>query len=370
RVPIEVVEAPHLVGAVVRAITRTDAAVVRHVVEPLGRVRRRVDRTDVFAGRLLTMLAGDGLNCDARLGIVIANKIAIDADPAHLTTHLHCALTDRGDVVLGLTGDGAGVASDARAEIDDLTPAVANGRKILLCRIAALVAIVDLLPERRRVDEINRAQRGLLEPLLILIERAIYGVGLTFHPIVRLSLPDGVDAGELLDLDAIDEIESVARADLLGIEAEAATEAARGLTTPSEVERDAVIRVAGKDPDGCVNALSTHRETDHLAALKAKVDAGLIRDERRVIPDDLRHGIGRLESPEIVRVPSLPEFGIGAEGDLDVLEIDDRIGGCGADRARDLLMGDGGSRKGARLQAFLETPVEHAAGAPLGTNGR
>src|SRR5690606_8199422 len=43
---LQPVEAPHLVGAVVGAVTGTDAAVVDHHVEAFGVVHRRPDRAD------------------------------------------------------------------------------------------------------------------------------------------------------------------------------------------------------------------------------------------------------------------------------------------------------------------------------------
>src|SRR5262249_43947555 len=60
-VPVEVVEVANLVGAVVRAVARADAAVVRHLVQALGPVRRGVDRADVLAGRLFAVDAGERL---------------------------------------------------------------------------------------------------------------------------------------------------------------------------------------------------------------------------------------------------------------------------------------------------------------------
>src|SRR5207245_11594539 len=50
---LEEVEAAHLVGAVVRAVARADAAVVDHVVQALGPVHRRLDGAHHLAGRVL-----------------------------------------------------------------------------------------------------------------------------------------------------------------------------------------------------------------------------------------------------------------------------------------------------------------------------
>ena len=56
-VVVEPVEAADLVRAVVRAEPRADAAVVDHLVEPVGAVRRREHRAHVLAGRVLAVLA-------------------------------------------------------------------------------------------------------------------------------------------------------------------------------------------------------------------------------------------------------------------------------------------------------------------------
>ncbi len=58
------IEPPHLVGAVVRAKPRADAAVVDHVVQPLGTVDGRLDRAHVFARRVFAMHAGHGLKVE------------------------------------------------------------------------------------------------------------------------------------------------------------------------------------------------------------------------------------------------------------------------------------------------------------------
>src|SRR5262249_18506815 len=75
---LEVVEAADLVRAVVRAVARADAAVVRHVVEPLGAVRRGVDRADVLARRLFALHAGERLQGDMRIVLVLAEEVAVD----------------------------------------------------------------------------------------------------------------------------------------------------------------------------------------------------------------------------------------------------------------------------------------------------
>src|SRR5262249_50257726 len=93
------IETPHLVRAVVGAIPRADAAVVHHVVEPLGRVNRGAYRTNRLAGSVLALHAGDGLEIDEWVGGVTL-VIGVDADPLHLAAALHLRLADRREIIL------------------------------------------------------------------------------------------------------------------------------------------------------------------------------------------------------------------------------------------------------------------------------
>ena len=120
---VEEVESAYLVGAVVRTVACTDASVVRHVVGALVAVNRRVDRADGFTRCVLTMHAGNGLN-DHFVWVVevIADEVAIHADPGHLAALRDLVLADDWDVVLALTRDGARVATHARIQIDRHAP--------------------------------------------------------------------------------------------------------------------------------------------------------------------------------------------------------------------------------------------------------
>src|SRR5690606_10647151 len=119
------IEIADLVGAVVRAVPRADAAVVDHEVEPFRRVHRRRGGAHGLARRVLAVHARKRLEEDLRLG-EIALVVAIDADPVHLAAASDLILSDDGDIVLGLAGDHAGVAADAGAEVDGHAPSVAR----------------------------------------------------------------------------------------------------------------------------------------------------------------------------------------------------------------------------------------------------
>ena len=114
-VVVEEIEAAHLVGAVVRAIPRADAAVVGHDVEALVVVDGGVDRADRLARRVLALLAGHRLEEHLRVLEIlrvlriaaghVGGEIAVDADPVHLAAAHDLVLADDGDVVLRLAGD-------------------------------------------------------------------------------------------------------------------------------------------------------------------------------------------------------------------------------------------------------------------------
>src|SRR4030095_13437185 len=95
-VPLVEIEAPHLVGAVVRAVLRADAAVVRHLVEALGAVRRRGHGADDLAGSLLAVHAEDRLVVDGRV-FRRALVVAVDADPVHFASAADLVLPDDRD---------------------------------------------------------------------------------------------------------------------------------------------------------------------------------------------------------------------------------------------------------------------------------
>src|SRR5204862_2822708 len=111
---IEPVEVADLVGAVVGAVARADAAVVDLPVEPVGRVIRREYGADRLARRVAALLAqhrrGDGVQWRA---VLAAGEIALDAHPAHLAMPAHQLLPDGREVVLGVTGRHARRAAGA-----------------------------------------------------------------------------------------------------------------------------------------------------------------------------------------------------------------------------------------------------------------
>src|SRR5262245_20359895 len=130
---VEPVEAPDLVGAVVRAVARADAAVVDHAVQAGRRVVRREHGADRLAGRRAALLAEHrrvahvgvaellGVlrpGATRQQGLLAGTDVALDAQPRHLARAHHLALADDRDVVLDGAGDDAGAAARAAVDVD------------------------------------------------------------------------------------------------------------------------------------------------------------------------------------------------------------------------------------------------------------
>src|SRR6185312_2066142 len=120
-VVVEEVEAADLVGAVLRAVARADAAVVDLCVETIVRVHGGVDRADDLAGRIFALHAGHRLErCFRRIDV--AGIIAVDAQPVHVVAAIDLVDADDRRIVLRHAGTDTGHAADARGEVDAHAP--------------------------------------------------------------------------------------------------------------------------------------------------------------------------------------------------------------------------------------------------------
>ena len=122
-VVIEPVKTPYLVRAVIGTESCADAPVVDHLVQAVRAVDGGVHRAYVLARRLLALLTGHGLVEVGGL-VDVTLVVVVDPDPVHLAADGDLTLADDGDVVLRLAGNHAGVAADARAQINRHTPGV------------------------------------------------------------------------------------------------------------------------------------------------------------------------------------------------------------------------------------------------------
>src|SRR5271166_3491721 len=179
---LEEVEPTHLVRAIVRAISRPHATVVRHLVEPLGAVRRRPHRADDLARGLFTVHAGHRLEVYRGIFCALAFEVTIDADPLHFARGEHLVATDDRDVVLGLASGDTGPAAGTGVEVDRHAPGVAHplfvallwGRIVEEARPAPPVLLVHLgeivgLVVGREAGDSNRL--ATLHPMVVLSGR-------------------------------------------------------------------------------------------------------------------------------------------------------------------------------------------------------
>src|SRR5207237_5025262 len=110
-VEFEKIEAPDLVRAIVRAVTRPDAPVINLQIQSFIIMHRRANRANELARRVLAVHTSNWLMIEFRF-VRRAGVITIDSDPVHFTTDRYLMLADDGTVVFSLACDHAGVAAN------------------------------------------------------------------------------------------------------------------------------------------------------------------------------------------------------------------------------------------------------------------
>jgi len=115
------VEAPHLVRIVLRAKTRSKAAIVNLVIETFYAVLRSENRAHVLTRRVVTMLAKHYKPVCPFFVIV---EISLDPYPGHLPPHENLVAFHDGDIVFRVASDYAGAAADAAVQVHDHRPAI------------------------------------------------------------------------------------------------------------------------------------------------------------------------------------------------------------------------------------------------------
>ena len=313
---VEVVEAPHLVGAVVAAVAGADAAVVDHLVQALVAVDGGVDRADVFAGRRLAVHTRERLH--DHLGILERSRVvAVDADPVHLAALVDVLLADGGDVVLRLAGDDAGAAAGALVEVDRHRPLVVLaavvdrlvdlGLRVLGVRAALLDLLVEL---RLRVQHLGdrRLDDG---------RRNLAAVGR--HLPVVLGDREGEAPAGLLQLHAAVVPGGVAGAQRARVEADAVRDRLGAGAAVAERQRDRVVGVSRHDQDRRIDPPVAVADLDDVAVFQTQRLGGRLGDHGRVVPGQLRDRVRQLLQPDVVREPAVVQLRIDDEGDLHAL---------------------------------------------------
>src|SRR2546427_9934655 len=166
--PLEPIEATHVVWAVVAAVARPHAAVVDLRVQPLVRPVGCEDGTDRLARRDFTMLA-EHRQEEVRGLRRLPLRPARDADPVHPPPVRGLSPADDGDVVLGLARDHARLAADARVDVDRHAPAVPG---VPLVGVHAEVGLV-VLPTAQLLLARGTQVHGLRELSTLLVVRRL-----------------------------------------------------------------------------------------------------------------------------------------------------------------------------------------------------
>src|SRR5579862_4344157 len=132
-IPLRVIEIEetYRVRTGVGAEARTDATVVDLRVQSFRRVIAGEGGTHRLAGRVVALLAKDGLKADARVR-EFAFPIALHANPVLGASARGLIGAGGGDIILGMAGDYTRFAAGAAIEIDDHGPFVRHWLAALL----------------------------------------------------------------------------------------------------------------------------------------------------------------------------------------------------------------------------------------------
>ena len=418
-VEIKEVEAANLIWAVVRAIAGTDTTVVRHGVETLVVMDGGVGGADGLARGGFAMLAGDTHKRDLRVfrdgvaGLLAAvEEVAVQADPMHVTSLQHLMAADDRNIILGLTGGHASVATRAGIEIDRHPPLlelqfgfmplpdryVRRGPMIRMFvgRITARGGAGFVGRRHRTVLAVNGgcvsvdAQLGEGLVFLHVLDTALTDDVAAFHRPVILHIADRDSALGNFDLspraeggrraaDKTIDVETIASDATGETFIDARGDAAGDRATEAELHTDRIIGEARHDEDRTLNGIAvdgkfgdvadqatgvelvditvkrTDLVDDHLRWLDREFSGQLRADENDILPAGLRHRIRGLGEPAVIGIGAIA--GVHARQDAYFQRI--KRESRGGERL-DLLGADG------RLGGGEFGMGEHALGEPGG----
>src|SRR5581483_8317192 len=349
-VPVGKVEAAHLVGAVVRAVPRADAAVIGHRVEALLAVNRRGDRADVFAGRLLAVDTGDRLvdclnavlvefrtgqeifRAGAELSYRDAGEVAIQPNPVHLAPAPDLLLADDGDVVFRLAGHHAGVAADARIEVNrhaPLRPGLEFQHRLVKVGLGR-----NLYPFGSEVRFLSELIQGAFAhdfapfhaPVVLRHTQRIPAPGLlhcyAHAEFGRVRSPQQVSIATATrnrpEFAAEERCEGRANRVRVGVLAAPANPAYLRATI-TERDGNRIVGVTRHDPDGDFKLATAISQLHHVFTTDLEPSRRGDAHHRRVVPGQLGHWVGRFLEPAVIGEAAVVEARVLDEVDLDVI---------------------------------------------------
>jgi len=241
------------------------------------------------------------LHHDARVAGVVADEVAVDAQPVHLAAERDLLLADHRDVVLGDARHHAGAASGAARQVDRHAPAVAG-----------------ISGPRIRGEQRSAVLGELFPGLLELLDGGGGRDQAPLHRVVLLRLGEACSLADGSDGQAGREPGGVGVAQGAGVESQAPTERlSRAAAAVAERRGDGVLGVPGRDQDRGVRGWPAQPELDAVPLPQAELARGDRRDQRGVLPGELRHRIRQLLQPGDVGEPPVPDAVVRHDVDLE-----------------------------------------------------
>ena len=240
----------------------------------------------------------------------VAGVIPVDPQPVHFTAVEHLILADDWDVVLGLAGDDARVTAGADVLIDRHAPGVAFVFEVAVHREAC-----------------ERLQLQLLDPLRILRELRRGGHPYQVAPFER---PVILRRGKRVALAGLDEpharqdVGCGGGAERIHVEAGPVARTPRARATVTEVQREGVGGLAGRQPHRHPNCAVALFEIDNIAADEREPHGRGRRHQRGVVPGELRKRFRKLLQPRVVREAAVVDARVRTEDDLQARRLSAR----------------------------------------------
>ena len=284
-------------------------------------MHRRPHRANHFAGRILALHARHRLEVGVRI-LVVTDEIIVNAYPVHLPPAPHLPLPHHRNIVLALAGHHAGVAADARVQIDHHAPGVGRGLFVvgMFVRLVEREAALGRFKLRLREPRIHLilVQRGRAQDaaLLLFLIAAVVEVNVPVHVhrrhVVLLS--------RLADLQPIRDVLRGCRPQQISVIPVPIAGAACLVAPVSQVQGDTIFRPARHDPRHRFQFPAVQVEFNYFGAIGTSLQAQLFRraqpHQHGVVPGDHADGRGQLLQPAVVGEASIMNFWIRPENNL------------------------------------------------------
>ena len=307
----EEIEATNFIGTVIRTVAGANAAIVGHVIEPFVAMGCRMNGTNQLARSIFALHARHRLMI--HLGIVQrAFVVTIDANPMHLPTAQDFLLTYHRAVIFGDASDDAGIAADARVDIDSHAPGVTFILESWIETRFCFFVFFRLLSEVWVFAEFF--ERGAAQQLA------------PFHQMMELGASERLLFAGFANLQSDALPMTIRCANEIGVEASVRPNPAGTRATITEMDSNAVIRLPRQDPCGTAHSTAVITELDHVAVNRAMLAAGAADPSAQsqaigggwtydndVVPSQLGQRLGCFLKPAVIGKAAVQNRRIGTK---------------------------------------------------------